>query len=39
VDLLILLDVYSAGEQPIRGADSRSLSQVSGSVANSILSM
>jgi len=27
VDLLILLDVYSAGEQPIRGADSRSLSR------------
>jgi len=25
VDLLLLLDVYSAGEQPIRGADSRSL--------------
>jgi len=27
VDLLVLLDVYSAGEQPIRGADSRSLSR------------
>ena len=25
VDLLLLLDVYSAGEKPIRGADSRSL--------------
>jgi UDP-N-acetylmuramate--alanine ligase len=25
VDLLLLLDVYSAGEAPIRGADSRSL--------------
>lgn len=25
VDLLLLLDVYPAGEQPIRGADSRSL--------------
>ena len=27
VDLLVLLDLYSAGEQPIRGADSRSLSR------------
>jgi UDP-N-acetylmuramate--alanine ligase len=25
VDLLLMLDVYSAGEQPIHGADSRSL--------------
>ncbi|XKM13067.1 UDP-N-acetylmuramate--L-alanine ligase [Orbaceae bacterium ac157xtp] len=27
VDVLLLLDVYPAGEQPIRGADSRSLSR------------
>jgi UDP-N-acetylmuramate--alanine ligase len=27
VDFLLLLDVYSAGEKPIRGADSRSLSR------------
>ncbi|MGR5542833.1 glutamate ligase domain-containing protein, partial [Vibrio campbellii] len=25
VDVLVMLDVYSAGEQPIAGADSRSL--------------
>ena len=32
VDVLLLLDVYSAGEEPIDGADSRSLIASIGSV-------